>query len=428
MSRMLFGSLVGSLAGVGLLAAAGSAQALPAGAPSTDELQDYLIVGNVQSSEGTAVDIQNTEIGADREFLSDGNSAPNTSGEGGPNTQDVFFQNGDRWPSDSAPPAPAAGVFEGIDWSGNVALTSPTGVFNMSDVDVYADIGINCASATEAACDGNVQNSYYFPDQVAGPGSPPGTALGANPNAGVNLFDPAALEAEMVAWEAYIVGLAADFTLTSNIENQNSKDGSGPFVLNLNALDTAGNSDGIAVIDIDVGNNDFLINNSDWILQGDDSVFAIFRLLGNSNFLMSNSSILLGDGGIGASFDTGDVTELGAIFYVDDQLGSGDTVFNLNNVILNGIALWDFTAVTANGVDHQQKTKLTMNNGQGCAQFISSIVDFDDVRWNRCSFGTTENGPGPDPEVDIPEPGTLTLFGAGLIGVALWLRRRRAAA
>jgi len=37
------------------------------------------------------------------------------------------------------------------------------------------------------------------------------------------------------------------------------------------------------------------------------------------------------------------------------------------------------------------------------------------------------DGPGPNPEIDIPEPGTLTLFGTGLLGAALWLRRRRVA-
>lgn len=38
------------------------------------------------------------------------------------------------------------------------------------------------------------------------------------------------------------------------------------------------------------------------------------------------------------------------------------------------------------------------------------------------------DGPGPDLRIDIPEPGTLMLLGAGLVGAALWLRRRRAAA
>lgn len=41
-----------------------------------------------------------------------------------------------------------------------------------------------------------------------------------------------------------------------------------------------------------------------------------------------------------------------------------------------------------------------------------------DVTWKP-------DGPGPDPEIDVPEPGTLALFGAGLMGLGTLLRRRR---
>jgi hypothetical protein len=63
---------------------------------------------------------------------------------------------------------------------------------------------------------------------------------------------------------------------------------------------------------------------------------------------------------------------------------------------------------------------------QGQTNIVTSLENnpgSHDVTWKPDG-----DGPGPDPEIDIPEPGTLTLFGAGLVGVALWLRRRRAAA
>ena len=269
---------------------------------------------------------------------------------------------------------------------------------SMGNVDVYADIGVNCASS-ENTCDDNFSNTFYFSDQVVGPGNPPGLAMGANPLAGLNPFDPTALEAEMGAWETYILGLDADATITSNIENRNVNQ-DGIFVTDLNQIDLDGTTDGIAVIDIDIdnGNSDFEVTNSDWILQGDADVFAIFRIQGGSNFNLSQSSILLGNGGIGGSDNKdGVVTELGAIFYVDDPLESGNAVFNFNNVILNGIGFYDFTAITANGVDHGVTTYLVINDGQGCAQFISSQVVFNDVRFNRCALAAPAVPQTPDP-------------------------------
>ncbi len=419
-SRVTGGAFLLGLMAVGLTLPGmpALAQTVP---PVSTELDKYLIIGNQSQENGDAVDIQNTEIGADREFLSDGSSSPNSQAQGGPNTRDVF-EPGVRWPALSSPqnpPSPAANVFEGIDWSGNVAVTAPDGQFSMSDVDVYADIGVDCAVGSAAACTQSVSNTTHFPDGST-IGSGPSGSMSDPTNAGINPnTNFTALENELVAWEQFIVGLTADTTITANIENENSKDGSGPRVTNLNDIDSNGNSDGFAVIDIDVGDNDFLVNNSDWILQGDEDVFAIFRIQGDSNFVLSNSSILLGDDGIGDEDGDGIIDELGAIFYVDDPLDSSDSVFNFDNVILNGIGLWDFTAIRPNGIDHTRKTELNINNGQGCAQFISSKVNFNDVRWNRCAQGAP-------PTTQVPEPSSLGLFGVGLFGLGYvaWRRRR----
>ncbi len=422
--RIISSALAAGILGSAVWALPASAYSFTAGsgAPSIAEIDPYLIIGFKSSAEGDAVNVNSsTELGADREVLSDGvaDSSPldtSVAGAAGPNTRGVF-EPGIRWPVESdpqAPPEPAGALFEGIDWSGNVAVTSDTGRFSMSDIDVFADRGVECAVGTTADCTQSVQNTYYFADGVVSDGTA-ASATGrmddapAGTNAGITAnTDFTALETEFVAWEAFILSLSVETTITSNIENENSKDGTGPFVTDLDALDT--NNDGIAVIDIDVGGTDFLVNNSDWILQGTDTV-AIFRILGDSNFVLSDSAILCGDGYEDAS---GVITESCAIFYIDDTPGGdgvgdptavSDQVFDFDNVVLNGIALWDLTAVTPSGINDSVHTELNINDGQGCAQFVSATVEFDDVRWHRCSGGPTQ----------VSEPGSAAMFGVGIL-------------
>ena len=369
--------------------------------PSHSVLDNYLMVGMRESDIGVAVNVQNTELGADRKFLSDGSTAPSTAGEAGPNLRDVFYQDGDRWTSDSAPPSPAAAVFEGIDWSGDTAITSSTGEFSLSNVDLFGQVGVQCGGPLP--CDASVSNSYWFPDPSVGPGQ-------SMPQNGVSQFDSSPLLSELSNWKTFIQGLSAETTITQNIENENAKDGSGPEVFDLTAADT--NSDGIAVIDILIngGNSDFELNNSDWILQGTDNTLGIFRIRGESNFNINNSSILLGDGGIAGGSSSDPIEGIGAIFFKGDEEGSdsSDKVFNGNNVVLNGVALWDLVTVGEGG-----DTELGINNGQGCAQFVSSSIDFNNVRWNHCG-GL------------IPEPTSLALLAwAVLLPVVRRQRQRR---
>ena len=67
--------------------------------------------------------------------------------------------------------------------------------------------------------------------------------------------------------------------------------------------------------------------------------------------------------------------------------------------------MWDLTAVTPNGINDSVKTEISINDGQGCAQFISASVTFNDVRWHRCTGGPTQ----------VSEPGSAALFGGGLL-------------
>ena len=109
-------------------------------------------------------------------------------------------------------------------------------------------------------------------------------------------YDPTALLDELSDWTTFIQNLVAEETITSNIENKSYKDGGTPFMTDLDLIDT--NNDGFAVIDIDVGDTDFLVNNSDWILKTNEDTIAIFRIVGdhNSNFTFTNSTIMMGPG------------------------------------------------------------------------------------------------------------------------------------
>lgn len=398
------------VAGLFLLVAPGlvSAGMLPS---STALVDQYLITGMRKSGIGDAVNIQNTEIGADRSFLSNGSAGPNTTGEGGPNTFDVFAerwglsQNPQTGDTSNVPPG-AASVFEGVDWSGNVAITSQTGQFSMSNVDVFADIGINVNRTPVSGSKQSVSNTYFFPDQDL-----VSSGLVDN-NVGISSFNSAPLLSELSTLKSDIQGFTSEFTITSNIENQNAKDASGPFVTDLDAADT--NGDGLAIIDIDRGGSDFELNNSDWILKTEKNTLAVFRVLGESNFNLSNSSILMGDGGIVPAPVQQDI---GAIFFKGDSEGSdsSDKVFNFNNVILNGIGIWDLVTVGDMGT-----TEIGINDGQGCAQFVGSSIDFNDVRWNRCRFATLDEGPEP-----VPEPSSFAIFAIGALCMGGMVRRRK---
>ncbi|MBL4816308.1 MAG: LruC domain-containing protein [Shewanella sp.] len=353
------------------------------GVPSTEELEKYLIVGTGSSSDGDAVNIQGTEIGADQVFLSDGSLEPNTAGEAGPNTADTFYQDGLRWFSNSSVPTDAGNVYVGINWSGNIALTDNNGEVSFSNTDFYAEIGIDCSANGVAHCRNGLSGSRYFALNVSG-------TNGASINSAINPnTDLSTLESEMSSWDTFITGLTTDLEITANIENQNRKDGSGPYLTTFS--DSDGN--GIMVIDINVGNNDFEINNSDWILQGSENQLYVIRVLNGSNVNISNSSLLVGDGGI-AGTDAGYATEVGVIFYHDsDGSSSSDTIYNFDNAVINGIAFWDR--------NNASSTTINVSNAQGCAQFIGAHINMSNVRFSHCPLSYTESSPSSSPSPSL---------------------------
>lgn len=374
-------------ASAALIGTAGSASAAAVAPPfGVSEISNYLMIGTKRGAEGDAVNINSSnELGADQQFLSTSD----------PNTASVFAG---RWSSTTnrttgSVPA-SAPVFEGIDWSGNVAVTSPTGRFSMSDIDVYANLGVQCENTP---CNQSVSNTRWFPDQQT-------TPAGNMPGVGVFATDFSALTSELVSARSIIAGLVAETTITGDLEN-------GSSALNLETIDS--NNDGIAVIDIQRGGSDFKLNNFDWILNGTD-VLGIFRIRGNSNMLLSNSSIALGPGGIGNGSTTVAPNRLGAIFvHYEEPVGNSDQVFNGNNVILNGVGLWDLNPFNG-GYNQAVKTEININNGQGCTQFIGGAIVQNDVRWNRCAPTSGSEA--------IPEP--LTIMGVGTaLGFGTFFKR-----
>ena len=73
------------------------------------------------------------------------------------------------------------------------------------------------------------------------------------------------------------------------------------------------NSDGIAVIDIDCEDSDFQLTNTDWIINGDGRVLVLFRIRGRTNMVMTDTAILLGDGGIGGARRSSSAVFCGAV-------------------------------------------------------------------------------------------------------------------
>ena len=221
--------------------------AAPAFTTSTAEIGKYLVIG---TGEGTGSDqfhafhMSNVEIGADQELVSNSDVGDPSqrvgayevggldltgtwvSDDGSVVTDGVGMRYDDLGPDhpddtvgipDELPRAQP--VFEGIDWSGNVALTGEYAKFESANADVNADIGIQC-NRTPAACfpSPSSDNSYFDEFDIGG-------EQDLNALAGVSQFDPLALIAEMISMRDFIVGLPTDFVLSE--ANLGNKDDTG---------------------------------------------------------------------------------------------------------------------------------------------------------------------------------------------------------
>jgi hypothetical protein len=445
-------------------------------APETTELQKFLVVatGDYSAGNGGAFDFDDGELGANQEVVAESGTTGLTqlrdSYDGGgidltgtfvtkdgdtPFDQDA---GGNRW-TDADPDDDTVGTSDFLpgalplqeepDYSGNVFITSESGGFTTGNADFFADLGIYCATEFAGTCydSQNMNDSWK---QSEGD-----VFVDLDIGSGVTLDqDPTALLAELADWAEFINSLEAEYVITNELlQNCNYAEDStdpdkcsAPWVTDLDAIDSlsnnvvgsddglgnllgTGNNDGFAVIDIKV-DGDFEVTNSDWILSTLNDTIAIFRIssetdenlnfIYTSNIKFSNSSIMMGPGCLDGDENptTADtcnddpITELGAIFFSDHS--AGNEVFNLSNVILGGIALWD--------LDQNDGTIINLNNVQGCAQFVGSqVVMSSKERFNRCSLSVAGD------VVPIPTPPTAWLLLAGLAAVVGLRSRRRSA-
>ena len=396
---------------------------------ATDLSGEYLIVTtdgtSSDASDGlTSVAISNYEIGANKapvpstdDFLSGGSS-------GGPTLLGAV------------PDIPASGVatvWQAIGWKGNVAITNSADNFDADDTGIYADPDIGVQIAGSANSGRNQSDDSFFndpnrfpntftptgPTGVLGNLGGTGTFVNNNQavqstrvdwsnNAGVTFsFNHSSLLGELAAARTAIDLLPSTGTLDVSGGNGGQFDTSTTLsgAASISSTPTPDTSTfdpssdsrdftialapGLNVIDFETGDNDILLNNSNLIVDGPAGSVVIFRFT-DDNLLVSNSNILRGDGGIRTN----------SILFYTDQF-SNDTIFNFQNVILNGVKFWSLG---------DGGGSIEVDNGQGCTQFIADTVNLQDVRFNQCS---------------IPEPATMGLLALGLVPMILRRRRRK---
>jgi len=322
---------------------------------------------------------------------------------------------------------------ESPDYSGNVALTNASGTFTTENTDYFAELGIKCQNQLSSCGDnGDYKNDSWKESSTENFKNLHYTQNGTN--GGVSKFESdeaSALLAELDAWQTYLDdpnlkaefvidvkdfdnGVANDKTTFNLIDDENYKDGDGPYKLDLDDIDNGGNfidefgattgnfvDDGIAIIDIITNDQDFSVQYTDWILQTSGSTLAIFRIIGTGNFKINTSSIMMSCSDKGDGYCEDEIVQdLGAIFYT--STAHGNASIQVTNSILGGIGLWDLS----DDNDHD----IQVSNSQGCAQFVGPNVEFSSKnRFNRCSLAAN------DTTTEVPEPSMLILFSSMLL-------------
>ena len=283
----------------------------------------------------------------------------------------------------SAPAVSSPGVAPTVSttptYDGNAAVTMTDGTVKLSDVNVYADSGIDCAgSYADCTVSGtNFSNSFY--DDAAG-GSPLrsfSNGDGVNENQ-----DFTTVNTQLTAVKNFIAGLTGG-DITGTISTT-----SGDVL-----TDTTVNlSSGLNILTFDT-TSDITVK-ANLIFQGMADAFAIVLVQDGQNFGTSQGNLVIGDDGIG----------LNNVLIVAND-GSQSQI-DISNTIVNGVALWDLSGGDSN---------LSVDNMTGCTQLVGSDVDIQNVRLSRCGFDVSV----------IPVPGAAWLFGSAL-GLLGWVRARRA--
>ncbi len=426
----------------------------------TIEINKYLLIGTTDDPTADAVDVDNGELGShkagapfDPTFTTPDGTFP---GQLIINVPDI--------------PLGALPVFGGINHSGNIAVTHSQGNFNFNDVAVYADTGVQAADSAGNADHSNSGSNYYYydttftddpndPDDGSGGFTNTLDSFGlANPGvnnntfatgksvkaqdvpATYNLVDGNGLTGE-VNFEALKADLGVartaiakfdkdddnynedgngnpinfatiDLTKSSSIigksmhPNDKGFDVSGDITATADSEDAGGSftvtlqNTGLTVIDFDLkeGASKLEVSNYNFVIDGPEGSFAVLRVPNGVEFATTQANVLAGTGGIGYH---------GIIIATLNT--ETNNRFTFSQSILNGVAFWSLP-VDNGKIDH--------SNTQGCAQFISGIVDMDNVRYVHCTAGPI-----------IPAPSTVVgLASMGMVAAVAWLLRRRRSA
>ncbi len=360
--------------------------------PATDEIDKYVIITlGDDSNIGDSLIVSNSELGADHTVLSVPAASANCPANGGfPNLASVF---GSRWDTSTTPDSMvgAAALFEGVDFSGDAALTSNNGGVKFDNSALFAPTGLMgiMANPLKSASNSVFEDTGGITTDCS---ATVALTLGNGASGGHSFTQ---LLTDFQAWKTFLSGLATEYDIdASNVDdysNNMATNGIGGFRINYDAFDT--NNDGVVVIDIDPASDSakddpFKVENIDWVIEGAGDKLIVFRLLEGSNMEASNASIML-ETNYAAASSTNSIRELGVIFlsYQEGLLspGSSDTVFNAgSSVILNGVAWWDLNVVGEGGPTNMN-TSINYNNSQGCGQFVSQKVNLQNARWSRCS-------------------------------------------
>jgi len=407
---------------------------------TTSDTEHYLVIATGQSSEPDHFIMSNVEIGAVQEFLSDGDPV---NGSGNDNQRlgrytgiNQGYDGGTSLIGQVTISDATRDVVEGIDYSGNAALIGSQAKLASENSDVNANSGILCASS---GCD---QDDTSFFSDVDDDGIddaiPQAYAVGNGATHNVDFSAANGLINDLAQQRDWIVDLETDVTWDMG-DIAKFDDGGNIITTSIDDLiddNGANKNDGYYVIDLDLdadASGYFKLNNVNWIIESLNGLTAIFRMVDGQYFSFANSSIMLSDGtgNDQAALDG----ELGAIFYQDAYVETNE-LFNVSNVVLGGIGLWDFTDFNPAGgggdkggtlmhresnelvgsvwTDHGgTDTKISLSVTQGCGQFISNTVNIQNGRWARCARAL------PSETVDVPEPSTLLLLSLGLFGLRL---------